>query len=142
MNRWIVTAMVVLSVGLLAGIARSQDASPISALPFSAAREVGNTLYVSGQVPVTPAGDPVRETVSVQTHQVMENVGAVLKANGYDFDDVVKATVYLKSMDDYQEMNRAYASYFGDAFPARECVGGVEIAFGLNIEVSCIAYKE
>ena len=141
MKKIFVLATVMLVTGGAIGIAWSQNESPISKLPFSASRTAGNTLYVSGQVPVTPEGDPVTDSVSAQTHQVMRNVETVLNAQGYDFSDVVKVTVYLKSMDDYQEMNTAYASYFDGAYPARECVGGLEIAFGLNIEISCIAYK-
>lgn len=71
----------------------------------------------------------------------MENLGRTLKKNGCTFDDVVKVTAYLKSMDDYQEMNATYRTFFTGEFPARECVGGLEIAFGSDLEISAIAYK-
>ena len=111
-------------------------------LPFSAARSAGDTLYVSGQIPMKPDGTLENGSTTEQTKRVMDNVGEVLKENGYAFDDVVKMTVYLKSMDDYQEMNAAYRSYFKEIFPARECVGGLEIAAGLDVEISAIAYKK
>ena len=110
-------------------------------LPFSAARTAGDTLYVSGQIPIKPDGSFEEGDAGAQTRQVMENVGKVLKDNGFTFDDVVKATVFLKSMDDYQQMNAAYRTFFSGDFPARECDGGLEIARDLNVEISVIAHK-
>ena len=72
----------------------------------------------------------------------MENLGQTLKENGYSFDDVVNATVYLKDIGDYQEMNKVYETYFKNGFPARATVGGVEIVFGFRVEISCVAYKD
>ncbi len=142
MERALVTALL---VAVLAGAAGSQDAtSPPAAkgLPFSPVRRAGATLYIGGQLPRTPEGVDVRGTVDAQTRQVMDNVGRLLQQNGYTFDDVVSCTVYLTSLQDYKEMNEAYAAYFPGAFPTRVCVGGVEIAFGFRVEVSCVAYKE
>jgi len=124
-----------LSVGTGVGFALAQQ------LPFSASRTAGDTLYVSGQIPMKADGTFEQGDVSAQTRQVMENVGKVLSADGYTFDDVVKVTVYLKTMEDYQAMNAVYASFFNDLLPARECVGGLEIAAGLDIEISAIAHR-
>jgi 2-iminobutanoate/2-iminopropanoate deaminase len=110
-------------------------------LPFSAARSAGDTLYVSGQIPMKPDGTLEQGDVAAQTRQVMENVSKVLKDNGYSMDDVVKVSVFLKSMDGYQDMNSVYRTFFSGNFPARECVGGLEIAAGLDVEISAIAYK-
>ena len=115
--------------------------APPAKLPFSAARLVGNTLYVSGQLPRTAEGVDVRESATAETRQVMENIDRVLTANGFTFDDVVFANVYLSDMEYYQEMNAVYASFFGDKFPARACVGGQQIAFGFRVEISCIAAR-
>ena len=121
----------------------AQESVAIKALPFSAARQAGNTLYVSGQVARTPEGEDVKTSVDAETRQVMDNVGRVLEANGYSFEDVVRATVFLESIEDYHEMNAAYASYFKEGvFPARACVGGVELVFGFKVEVSVIAWKK
>ncbi len=130
-------------LSVIGGAVVSQDRVPVSALPFSAAREAGNTLYVSGQIGVTPAGDPVRGSVAQETRQCMENLGRALKEHGYGIEDVVSVTVYLADMADYVEMNAAYRESFTDGnFPARACVGGLQIAFGLRTEISCIAYKD
>ena len=118
-----------------------QESVPLSTLPFSPARKAGPTLYVSGQVARTAAGDDVRDSVAAETRQVMENMGRILKENGYGFDDVVNATVYLKDISDYQEMNKVYASYFKNGFPARATVGGFELVFGFRVEISCVAFK-
>ena len=91
-------------------------------------------MYVSGQGARTPEGEDVKTSVDAETRQVMDNLGRVLEANGYSFEDVVKATVYLESIEDYHEMNAAYATYFKEGdFPARACVGGVELAGGLGL---------
>jgi len=135
MKRYTLVIALCLSMGIGAGWTLAQQ------LPFSAARSAGDTLYVSGQIPIKPDGSFEEGDAGAQTRQVMENVGKVLKENGYTFDDVVKASVFLKSMDDYQEMNAAYRSFFSDKYPARECVGGLEIARGLNVEISVIAHK-
>ena len=127
---------------LSAPLCLAQESVPISKLPFSAARQAGGTLYVSGNIPRTPDGSDVRESVGAETRQVMDNLERTLKAHGYDWDDVVKVTVFLKDIADYHEMNAAYASYFTDTFPARECVGGTQIVFDFRVEISCIAYKE
>ncbi|HJP34319.1 MAG: RidA family protein [Candidatus Latescibacteria bacterium] len=123
--------------------AAAQKAVAIKTLPFSAARKAGNTLYVSGQVARTPDGQDVKASVDAETRQVMDNLGRVLKENGYSFEDVVKATVYLESIEDYHEMNAAYASYFKEGvFPARACIGGAELVFDFKVEISVIAYAE
>jgi len=126
---------------ILVVVTWAQRSVPLRTLPFSPARKAGQTLYVSGQVPRTADGQDVRESVEAETRQVMENIGRVLRDNGYGFDDVVNATVYLKDINDYQEMNKVYASYFKNGFPARATVGGVEIVFGFKVEISCVAYK-
>lgn len=142
MVKGIVTALL---VAVLAGAVSGQDAAsaPVTkGLPFSPVRRAGPALYIGGQLPRTPEGVDVRGTVDAQTRQVMDNVGRLLQQNGYSFDDVVSCTVYLTSLQDYKEMNEAYAAYFPGAFPTRVCVGGVEIAFGFRVEVSCVAYRE
>lgn len=137
----------VLAVAVLAAaatttlVALAQKSVPIRTLPFSPARKAGPTLYVSGQIARTPDGQDVRGSVEAETRQVMENLGRILRENGYTFDDVVEATVYLADIKDYHEMNGVYASYFKNGFPARACVGGVDLVFGFKVEISCTAYK-
>lgn len=140
MRAVLMTAVV---AAVLALPAIAQKAVPLKTLPFSPARKAGNTLYVSGQVARDAEGNDVKESVDAETRQVMDNLGRVLKANGYTFKDVVSATVYLENIEDYHEMNAAYASYFKEGvFPSRACVGGVELVFDFKVEISVIAYKE
>lgn len=121
----------------------AQKSVPLKSVPFSAARLAGNTLYVSGQVARAPDGTDVKTSVDAETRQVMDNVARVLKANDYSLKDIVSATVYLHDIEDYHEMNVAYASYFKDrVFPARACVGGAELVFGFKVEISVIAWKQ
>jgi len=142
MKKHLVVAATLALAGGLAFIALAQKPVPLSKLPFSPSRQAGGTLYVSGQVPRTAEGADVRDSVEAETRQVMDNIGRILREKGYGFDDVVNATVYLKDIQDYPEMNKVYASYFRNAFPARATVGGVEIVFGFRVEVSCVAFKE
>jgi len=136
------SALSVTATLLLAGSLWAQEPVPLSKLPFSPARKAGNTLYVSGQVARTAEGKDVKESVEAETRQVMENLGRILQENGYAYGDVVSATVYLADIQDYQTMNKVYASYFENGFPARATVGRVELVFGFKVEISCIAYKE
>jgi 2-iminobutanoate/2-iminopropanoate deaminase len=122
-------------------VARGQKPSPPTAPPYSPARQAGPTLYVSGQIARTPDGKEVRDSVEAETRQVMENIGRLLKTNGYGFNDVVDATVYLADINDYAAMNKVYASYFTNGFPARACVGGASLVFGFKVEISAVAYK-
>ena len=133
----------VLCIGIgLTTMGRSQEPIDVGSLPFSAAVQAGPTLYLSGQIPIRPDGTVVRESVGAETRQTMDNIERTLTEYGYTFDDVVSVIVYLKDMGDYAEMNKAYAEYFKNGFPARACVGGLQIAFDARLEISCIAYKE
>ncbi|MCH7959915.1 MAG: RidA family protein [Candidatus Hydrogenedentes bacterium] len=140
-KRLVISTVLCIGIGL-ATMGRSQESIDVSSLPFSAAVQAGPTLYLSGQIPIRPDGTVVTESVGAETRQTMDNIGRTLTEYGYTFDDVVSVIVYLKDMDDYAEMNKAYAEYFKNGFPARACVGGLQIAFDARLEISCIAYKE
>lgn len=137
--------MVVLAIGAVLGgaIVWTALAQEIGsrALPFSRAREAGGTLYLSGQIARTPDGVDVRDSVAAETRQAMENLGAVLKEHGFTWSDVVSVTVYLHDLADYAEMNQAYAEFFDGRYPARACVGGVDIVFDHRVEISAIAHR-
>ena len=119
----------------------AQKTTSTAAPPYSPARKAGQTLYLSGQVARTAAGQEVRGSVEAETRQVMENLGRILKENGYSFDDMVNATVYLADINDYAAMNKVYATYIQKAFPARACIGGANLVFGFKVEISAVAYK-
>jgi 2-iminobutanoate/2-iminopropanoate deaminase len=110
--------------------------------PYNQAVQVGNFLFVSGQLAIDPKEDKlVVEDIKLQTHQVMENIKAILESAGYCLKDIVQSTVYLSSISLFEEFNREYAKYFESDYPARATVGA-ELKSGALVEVSVIAYKD
>ena len=110
--------------------------------PYNQAVQVGNFLFVSGQLAIDPkVGKIVAQDITMQTRQVMENIKAILEAACYSLIDVVQSTVYLSSMALFDEFNREYAKYFESDFPARATVA-VELKSGALVEVSVVAYKD
>ena len=111
--------------------------------PYSQAVMVGNTLYCSGQIAINPkTNELVLDSIQLETHQVLKNVGAVLNAAGCDYDDVVKVSIFMASMDDYAEVNKVYAEYFTKNPPAREAVAVKTLPKNVNVEISVIAVKQ
>ena len=111
--------------------------------PYNQAIKAGNTLYVSGQIPLDPeSGELVSGNIIHETKQVMANVGAILKEAGYDFSDIVKSTIFLTDMDSFVEVNATYATYFTGVAPARETVAVKGLPKNVRIEISVIAYKD
>jgi 2-iminobutanoate/2-iminopropanoate deaminase len=116
--------------------------APTAIGPYSQAVMVGDTLYCSGQIPIDPTtGQLVDGGIEAETEQVLENMGAVLKAAGLDFTNVVRCTVFLADMNDYARMNEVYARYFSEEPPSREAVQVAELPRSVCIEISCIAVK-
>ena len=110
--------------------------------PYTQAVQAGNFLFVSGQLAIDPKEDKlVDENIKLQTHQVLENIKAVLEAADYCLKDIVQSTVYLSSLSLFEEFNREYAKYFESDFPARATVGA-ELKSGALVEVSVVAYKD
>jgi 2-iminobutanoate/2-iminopropanoate deaminase len=116
------------------------DAAPPSIGPFSQAIRDGNRIYVSGQGPVDPtSGDIVGDTIEEQTTQTLENIDAVLTAAGRSLDDVVKATVFVQDMDDYDEINEVYADQFYAPYPARSAVQVEDLPIDIGVEIEVVA---
>src|SRR5690606_6552074 len=88
--------------------------APAAIGPYAQAVRAGNLLFTSGQIPLTPAGQLVEGGIEEQTHQVLANLKAVLAAEGATFADVVKATVFLKDMNQFAAFNSVYGSYFAE----------------------------
>ena len=109
--------------------------------PYSQAIEVNGTLYISGQVPVNPKTGTMPEGIKEQTEQVMKNIGAILEAAGYTFDNVVKSTCLLGDMDNFQAMNEVYGGYYKENPPARAAYGVVKLPLGAMVEIETIAVK-
>lgn len=110
--------------------------------PYSQATYTGDFVFVSGQLPTNPVtGTIVNDDVAAQTVQVLENIKAILKAVNCSLDDVVKADVYLKCMDDFTTVNKIYAEYFrGEVLPARVTVEVARLPKDVKVEVAVIAY--
>lgn len=110
--------------------------------PYSQAVRDGKELFCSGQIALDPqSGTIVEGDVSAQTEQVCKNLGAVLKEAGYAYEDVVKTTIFLIDMNDFQAVNDVYAKYFGKAKPARSTVAVSGLPRSVRVEIDCIARK-
>lgn len=116
--------------------------APAAIGPYSQAIQAGNTLYVSGQIPLDPAtGEIVEGGIVEQTKRVFENIKAILEEAGCNFSNVVKAEVFLDDINDFATVNEIYASYFTeDPKPARQAVEVANLPKFVKIEISCIAY--
>lgn len=107
--------------------------------PFSQAIEVDGFLYFSGQVGQDPAtGKVVEGGIVAETERVFRNLAAVLEAAGTNFDDVVRAGVYLTNMSDFVAMNGIYAKHFGEPFPARTTIGVAALPLGACVEIDLV----
>ncbi|GIN09880.1 2-iminobutanoate/2-iminopropanoate deaminase [Shouchella clausii] len=113
--------------------------APAAIGPYSQGMIVGNLFFSSGQIPLTPDGELVTGGVEEQTHQVFANVKAVLEEAGSSLEKVVKATVFIKDMNDFPRINEVYGSYFREHKPARSCVEVARLPKDVLIEVEVIA---
>ncbi|BDG34136.1 RidA family protein [Parageobacillus sp. VR-IP] len=107
--------------------------------PYSQGIIVNNMFYSSGQIPLTPEGEMVQGDIKAQTHQVFQNLKAVLEAAGASLDTVVKTTVFLKNMDDFAAMNEVYSQYFTNHKPARSCVEVARLPKDALVEIEVVA---
>ncbi|HLJ74109.1 MAG TPA: RidA family protein [Thermoanaerobaculia bacterium] len=111
--------------------------------PYSQAVRSGNLLFLSGQIPLDPkSGNLIEGDFSSQARRVFDNLRAVLRASGADFRNVMRATVYLTDLTNFQVLNSIYAEYFGDHKPARSTVGVAQLPRGAAVEIDLIAVKE
>lgn len=109
--------------------------------PYSQAIEVGNLLFISGQIPVNPADGTVPEGIQAQTAQSIANIKAILAEAGLTIDNVVKTTVFLADMSLFVPMNEVYAQNFTAPFPARSAVAVKELPKQVLVEIETIATK-
>ncbi|HHT20003.1 MAG TPA: RidA family protein [Tissierellia bacterium] len=119
------------------------DNAPKAIGPYSQMIQAGNFYYLSGQTPIDPAtGKLVEGDVTEQAKQVFANIKAVLEAAELTPENVVKSTVFLSSMDLFQDMNKVYAEFYGDHKPARSAFAVKGLPMGCDVEIETIAYKE
>lgn len=122
------------------------DRAPAAIGPYSQGVLAGNTLYLAGQIALDPASGEMVGTgpeggIEAETRQVMENLGAVLEAAGFTFEQVVQSQVFLVDLEDFAAMNQVYASYFGDLPPARATVGVASLPRGARVEILMTAVR-
>lgn len=115
------------------------DKAPAAIGPYSQAIRLGGLLFTSGQIPLDASGQLVEGGIEEQTHQVFRNLEAVLAAAGAGFSDVVKATVFMKDMNQFATVNGIYASYFGEHKPARSAVEVARLPKDVLVEIEVIA---
>ncbi|TYR78315.1 RidA family protein [Priestia megaterium] len=107
--------------------------------PYSQGIVVNNLFYSSGQIPLRPDGTLVEGDIKVQTEQVFKNLKAVLEEAGASLSTVVKATVFIKNMDDFADLNEVYGLYFNEHKPARSCVEVARLPKDVLVEIEVVA---
>lgn len=118
----------------------STDKAPGAIGPYSQAVKVAGMIFCSGQIPIDPAtGNIVSEGVAEQTEQVLKNLSEVLSAAGAGLGEVVKTTVFLADMNDFQAMNEVYGRHFSDNKPARATIQAARLPRDVKVEIECIA---
>ena len=115
------------------------DKAPKPGGPYSQAVKAGSLLFIAGQLPIDPTTGDIKGEIKIQTRQCLENIKAVLAAVGASMQDVVKTTVYLKNLNDFNTMNEAYKEYFLSEPPARACVEVSNLGRGSLIQIEAIA---
>ncbi len=110
--------------------------------PYNQAVQSGDMLFISGQIALIPGSSDLSDAdIAAETHQVMKNLNAILKAAGMGFGNVVKTTIFLSDMALFAAVNEIYGSYFESDFPARETVAVKGLPKNVNVEISMIASK-
>ena len=109
--------------------------------PYSQVAETNGFLFLAGQIPLTPQGTMNDGDIVAQTRQVMNNLKSVLEAAGSSLDAVVKTTIFLADLGDFETVNRVYAEYFREPYPARSTVEVSKLPKGARLEVDAIAAR-
>ena len=117
------------------------DKAPAAIGPYSQAVNIANMIYTSGQIPLKADGTLVEGDISVQAKQVLQNLSEVLREGGSELGKVVKTTIFLSNMDDFAEVNKVYAEFFGTHKPARSTIAVKTLPLKVGIEIEAIAIK-
>ena len=119
------------------------DKAPAAIGAYVQGKVVGQSLFASGQVPLSPeTGEIIGTTIQEQTQQVLKNIGAILAEAGTDFDHVVKTTCFLSDINDFVPFNEVYATAFKTDFPARSAVEVARLPKDVKVEIEVIAYLD
>jgi 2-iminobutanoate/2-iminopropanoate deaminase len=118
----------------------STSDAPQAIGPYSQGVRVGSTIYYSGQIPLDPkTGQIVSGDIETQARRVMENIGGLLRAEDLSFDNIIKTTIFLADINDFQKVNEIYGSYFKQAPPARSTIQAGALPKGARLEIEVIA---
>jgi len=121
----------------------STDDAPQAVGAYSQATTDGSTLYTAGQIPLTPDGELLdEESIADQTEQALDNVLAILESEGLDSSAILKTTVFLADIGDFEAMNEVYRTYFDDEPPARSAVQAGALPKGVDVEIEAVATME
>jgi len=116
------------------------DKAPKAIGPYSQAIRAGNLLFLSGQIPIDPkTGELIGEDIRQQTQRALENIKGLLESQGLGMGDVIKVTIFLKDMGNFNQVNEAYATYFSSSPPARSMVEVARLPRNAEIEIEAIA---
>lgn len=119
----------------------STKKAPSAIGPYSQGMIVGDLVFTSGQIPLNPENGELVTEISKATAQVMENLSAVLEAAGSSLQKVIKTTIFLQDINDFEKVNEMYGNYFKENLPARSCVQVAKLPKGAPIEIEAIATK-
>ncbi|MBY0349124.1 MAG: RidA family protein [Hydrotalea flava] len=118
------------------------DKAPAPIGPYNQAIKAGETIYLSGQIAINPqTGNLVTDDIVAETHQVMQNIKAILEASKISFEHVVKTTIFLSDMALFAAVNEVYGSYFSGDYPARETIAVKGLPKNVHVEISMIALQ-
>lgn len=114
----------------------------VKKLPYSKVKSAGDFVFISGQIATDSLTKKlINSDFEAESHQVMKNIGHLLKEQGLEFSDLVNVTVYLKNMDNYPLMNQVYSTYFSGDFPARVCLAVLDLPAKANVEIAATALR-
>ncbi|OUQ37041.1 RidA family protein [Faecalibacterium sp. An122] len=119
----------------------STSNAPAAIGPYSQALDLGDLVFVSGQIPVNPATGLMADTVEEQAAQSLANIKAILAQAGLTMANVVKTVIFLADINDFAAVNQVYAQAFSEPYPARSCVQVAAIPKGAKLEIECIAKR-
>ena len=118
----------------------SSPRAPTAIGPYSPAVRAGDLLFISGQVPIDPAtGQLVVGSIVAETRRVLDNIGALLAAADLSFAHVVRTSVFLANLDDFDAMNEVYRTYFSEPYPARSTIQAARLPRGARVEIDAVA---
>lgn len=116
--------------------------APAAIGPYSQAVQIGDFIFLSGQIPLTAEGELLSGSMEEQAHQVLKNMKAILAEAGLGFEHVIKTTVFIADMNEFNQLNQVYEQYFGEHRPARSCVEVARLPKDVKVEIESIVFAD